>query len=437
MIIDTDLGADDLAALAVLIRDPGLDVRAITVARTGLVHCNPGLQNLRNLLADFAAPPMPIGCGRTGTGPEAYPFPDGWRAEADRAYGVDFEPAPATSPAGDAAVVIAGAVATSPAPPLIVALGPWTNVANAFAADPGLAGRIAGIHAMGGTLDAPGNIWAGDTPLTVPVEFNFGADPAAVAAVLVTDVPVTLVPLDATDDLPVTPSLVAALEADHAAAGANLVFQIYAGSPGQAGEGVFLWDQAAAVALLDPSVATWSETTVRAVVDRPNAGQVVRDPAGRPIRYAAAADPVRVEAALLAALRRGGPRVHPYSPVGELSVTWDGASCTSTKAPSTTGVQVLEIENDSDALVVLVIAGAQPPKTWEDLTAFAAALEPDQEVPDWVIGIAETGAEAGASRRTLVEIPAGTFGPLCLTGDFVEGGEVTIIPGEPFTIAGP
>jgi len=188
IIVDTDLGADDLAALAILLRDPGLDIRAITVARTGLVHCNPGLQNLRNLLADVAAPPVPIGCGRTGAGPEAYPFPDGWRAEADRAYGVAFEPSPAASPAGDAAVVIAEAVATSPAPPLVVALGPWTNLAAAFAADPDLPGRIAGIHAMGGTLDAPGNTWAGDTPLAIPVEFNFGADPAAVGAVLATDV---------------------------------------------------------------------------------------------------------------------------------------------------------------------------------------------------------------------------------------------------------
>ena len=160
VIIDTDLGADDLTALAVLLRDPSVDVRAITVPRTGLGRCGPGLRNLRNLIADLGRREIPIGCGHAGAGPEAYPFPEDWRALTDQAYGLTFVPAPATSPGGDAAAVIADAVAASPTPPLIVALGPWTNLAEAFAADTTLPRRLAGIHAMGGTLDARGNVWA-------------------------------------------------------------------------------------------------------------------------------------------------------------------------------------------------------------------------------------------------------------------------------------
>ncbi len=83
VVIDTDLAGDDITAIAVLLRDPGIDVRAITIAGTGEVHCGPGLRNLRNILADFGRPEIPVGCGREAAGPDAYPWPDAWRAGAD------------------------------------------------------------------------------------------------------------------------------------------------------------------------------------------------------------------------------------------------------------------------------------------------------------------------------------------------------------------
>ena len=113
------------------------------------------------------------------------------------------------------------------------------------------------------------------------------------------------------------PGLVDALAAEHAAAGVDLVFEMHARTPFLAGEGQFLWDSLAALTLLDPTLVTWQDATVRAVTGRPNAGKVARDPAGRRIRAAMAADGARVEAALLAALRRGGPRAHPFATVGE------------------------------------------------------------------------------------------------------------------------
>ena len=434
MIIDTDLGADDLTALAVLLRDPSVDVRAITVPRTGLGRCGPGLRNLRNLIADLGRREIPIGCGHAGAGPEAYPFPEDWRALTDQAYGLTFVPAPATSPGGDAAAVIADAVAASPTPPLIVALGPWTNLAEAFAADTTLPGRLAGIHAMGGTLDARGNVWAGGKELAIPVEFNFGADPAAVAAVLATDVPVTLVPLDATDDVPVSPSFVAALEADHGAAGTDLVHEMYARSPFLAGDGQFLWDQTAAVALLDPAVASWQDATVSVTTARPDAGRIGRDPAGRSIRYAAAADPVRVEAALLAGLRRGGPREHPFTPVGRLAVTWDGTSCAAVTVPTTPGMHEISIENRTSAVVSLLVGGPRPPKTWADILELLANLDPSQPTPEWVIGIAAVDAVAGGTARAFAEIPAGTFGAVCATGEWPD---VALVVGAPFDVGAP
>src|SRR4051812_41017676 len=53
VVITTDMGLDDLLAIYVLLRDPSVDIRAIAIDGTGLVHCGPGVRNLRRILAAF------------------------------------------------------------------------------------------------------------------------------------------------------------------------------------------------------------------------------------------------------------------------------------------------------------------------------------------------------------------------------------------------
>ena len=64
VLIDTDLSHDDLIAIAMVLVARDVDVRATTVAGTGLVHCYPGLDHLRDLLTRLAKPNVPVACGR-------------------------------------------------------------------------------------------------------------------------------------------------------------------------------------------------------------------------------------------------------------------------------------------------------------------------------------------------------------------------------------
>ena len=87
----------------------------------------------------------------------------------------------------------------------LLATGPLTNVAEALGRDPSLAGRLEMVYAMGGAVSVGGNVRLPGTG--GKAEWNFFVDPRAARVVLSSGVPVTLVPLDATNRAPVTVAL--------------------------------------------------------------------------------------------------------------------------------------------------------------------------------------------------------------------------------------
>jgi pyrimidine-specific ribonucleoside hydrolase len=304
VIIDTDVGLDDFGAMLVLLRDPALDVRAITIVGTGLARCQGGRLVVRYLIDELGVSDLPFGCGRTTGGEDARPFPDEWRRAADTGYGLDITPTVESGTPRYAVDVLVEAVASSPSAPTVVTLGPLTNLEDAFAADPTLPDRIAGIHAMLGTVDAPGNVTIDDVTEADPYEWNAFADPSAVAAVFDTDVPIDIVPLDATRDVPVPVDLLDRLATDHAASGADITFELLTRNPARMapGGGQYLWDELAALTLSDPTLVTWEDAQL---IVGPR-GELIRDDeAGRSVAFATSADRAAVEDALLTALRRG------------------------------------------------------------------------------------------------------------------------------------
>jgi pyrimidine-specific ribonucleoside hydrolase len=308
IIIDTDLAADDVLAIMALLREPAVDVRAITIEGNGEAHCEPGMRNLTWLLTQFGADGVPIGCGREEPGPHGRLFPSEWRAGVDDFFGVDGPAAIGDVPAADAVDVLADTLTASDEPLTLVPLGPWTNLADLVEQHPDALENIAGIHAMAAAIDAPGNIAVDDVTPEHGVEWNVGVDPDAFAHVLhETDIPVTLVPLDATNSVPVPGNIAEIIGEDHSAAGADIAHEIYVQSPWLT-DGSSFWDTLAALALVDPSLATWEDLTAEVTIDGPSSGDVVRSPSGRPIRAAMDADQDRFMEAMLTALRRGAPR---------------------------------------------------------------------------------------------------------------------------------
>ncbi len=436
LVIDVDLDASDLLAVAILVRDPALDVRALTVSATGLIHCEPGLRVGRGLLDALGRPDVPVACGRETAEGDARPFPDAWREGADRAWGMSLAEAVPDSDPGTAAELISRVVAASERPVTVFAAGPLTNIADALAADPELERRIERLHLMGGAVDALGNVIVDDVSQADRLEWNFVADPGAVGAVLASSVPIDLVPLDATDDVPVPADLLAWLEEDHTAAGADIAYELLLRFPGRITDpGSQLWDELAALTVSGPGLVSWETAKMTAVTEGALAGRIERDPGGREIRFASAADRPAVEAALLEALHRGPPRPEPFVLEAAARLIWDGTTCAwKGDPPGAAGLRQLTLENDMATFGGAFVVAVESPHSWAELLDFLAAFdfENGTEPPAWIVPLAtDFGAAAGAEVTSLVDLPSGTSGALCISGEWPD---IELVPGEPLDL---
>ena len=251
VVVDTDLGADDLVALAFLLRHPEVEVHALTIAATGLVGCETGVDVVAGLVAALEEQPVPVACGPETAGAGGRPFPTEWATAAELGSGV--APAPGTAVAESAPQLIARQ-ARDVAGLVLVALGPMTNVADLASQHPEDYARLAGIHAMAGSVAGP--------VVDGVAEWNVAADPRSLETVLASPVPVTLVPEDAVPTG--TPELLAA---------APVVGRVVTTADIPA-----WWDLAAVAALVAPDLGSPEQGAW--VLDPSVPGRLVRSPGG-------------------------------------------------------------------------------------------------------------------------------------------------------------
>ena len=322
VVVDGDGAFDDIKAIVYLLEQPDVEVLAITVSGTGVARCPVAAENIAALLVRIGAPEIPVACGRTTPLEGSNAAPAAWRNVADTLGGVDL-PEPPDLAGLSAPELLADTITNAGGGVVLVALGPLTNVAEAFQADPSLVDRIEMMYVMGGAVAAGGNVLHANPD----AEFNIWADPRAASMVFATEVPITLVPLDATNVLPVTPYLYDAVEAHRTTSPVSEFLAEYLDVTPLFG-GMYHWDELAAVAAIDESVITIEDRRIE-IVDAGGAlaGATIESDDGRPVRVAVDADRGRFEEhfyeAILGTTDLGLPEWAP-----DATMTWDGTTCT-------------------------------------------------------------------------------------------------------------
>ncbi|MDQ2653615.1 MAG: nucleoside hydrolase, partial [Chloroflexota bacterium] len=204
----------------------------------------------------------------------------------------------------DAVTLFTSTIQDSPAPFTVLALGPLTNVASALEATPALVDNIAMMVVMGGAVDVDGSFVSDEN---TSAEWNIYSDPHAARLVFESGVPITLVPLDATNEVPVTPEFVAKLEAEKSTPAAEFVATLLGNNAESIASGsYYFWDPLAAVVLGSPDLVTLvpRDVTVVDVPGHPEDGRTKPVANGSEILVATAPDGEALEAALLEAWNR-------------------------------------------------------------------------------------------------------------------------------------
>ena len=300
VVIDSDMISDDWMATLFLLNDPRFTVKAITVAGTGFADCDAGVQSALGLLALTNYGDVPVSCGAASPLMGDNTPPEEWRTTIEMVDELGL-PEGGEPVEQDAVALFTSTIQDSPQPVTVLALGPLTNVGAALEATPGLVGNIAMIYAMGGAVDVNGSFVSEENSVA---EWNIYCDPHAARIVFESGAPITLIPLDATNDVPVTPEFVARLNSEKTTNEAEFVAALLADEEELIASGnYYFWDPLAAVVMSDPSLVTLTprDVTVIDIPGAPDDGRTKPVANGSEILVATAPDGDALEASLIAA----------------------------------------------------------------------------------------------------------------------------------------
>lgn len=371
VVVDTDMGIEGMMSLLYLVGQDELDVLAIGVSGTGLVHCEEGVAQALALLDLIDAPDIPVACGPESPIEGINAFPASWRAAADSGYGLEFSSSRSAADV-DAPGMIASTIAGSAEPVTIYADGPQTDLAAALRLDPSIGENIERAYIMGGAIEVSGN-----SNRNPRAEWNIWVDPVAAHEVLSAGIPITLVPLDATNQVPLNIFHLEALEAHGTSPAAGAVVTMLGGNDQLATGGLFFWDQLVAALLVDPTYATSAPQNLEVVLgdDRSVAGTTIASDTGSSITVVESVDRERFESEFLSAL--AGEDVGPIDASPDWSVTYDGATWSSDVAESLeAGDYVVGLTNTSEGDAGVAIGWLIDDATVEDMNAWEGISQP-------------------------------------------------------------
>jgi pyrimidine-specific ribonucleoside hydrolase len=293
VIIDTDCGTDDLMAIAYLLAAKEVDLRSITVVN-GLAHVEQGARNVLNLLELAGKRNIPVYIGDDHPLAGSAAFPDEWRRLSDGLPGVQL-PQSVREPQREAAAdYLAKQLRLPPGGPglRILALGPLTNLARAIETGSGRLRGIRSIVIMGGAINVPGNLGDGGVFKTSnkAAEWNMYIDPLAARRVFACGAPIEIIPLDATNHVPINSTFVRDFSKKAATPLSRFVSQLFAGEQDLIDQRIYYaWDSLAAVILAHPGIASFKDLGIDVAITPPFDGQT-RAHASKPANARVALD---------------------------------------------------------------------------------------------------------------------------------------------------
>ncbi|MBX9937810.1 MAG: nucleoside hydrolase [Candidatus Obscuribacterales bacterium] len=300
VIHDHDGHVDDLLSCILLWLSPEIDLQAVGITNGDCYA--PQIFEATQKIATFLDIDGPEIAVTEDEVPN--PFPDNWRRES---YIINELPLfednylKKTYQQGRPRridSVFLDCIANSKVPITVVTTGPLTNMANLLANHPEIKKNIQEFIIMGGAIRVKGNVEEPGHDGTA--EWNVYADPAAFKQIVDSKLPVKLITLDLTNELPVTKDFLGKLEAQaeksRASALAAKLWSLVKGFD------YYFWDTITAAVAIEPGLFTFSDIKIDVSTSGKSMGRTNQALFGRRVQLATQVNKQGFEDLLLSTL---------------------------------------------------------------------------------------------------------------------------------------
>lgn len=296
VLIDTDVDIDDWMAILYLLLHPDVDVLGLTITGAGAAHLSHGVTNALGLVALAGKPETPVAAGAKAPMIYSNVFPASVRGPIDDTYNVPLPTNPNPPVSESATDFLYATLNAAPEPVTILAIGGGTNLGVLLQQYPDIKSKIGHVVMMGGAINVEGNVNVVDADYSNTVaEWNIFLDPLGAKILFDAGVKITLVPLDASNFVPINLPFYDQLQQRHVTPAAAFIYQVMTADIAfvQSGD-FFAWDPLAAAILTDDSIGTFSDLKISVVQELDeeddHSGQLVETTDGAPMRVALKAD---------------------------------------------------------------------------------------------------------------------------------------------------
>ncbi len=257
---DHDGHVDDLLSSVLLWLSPDVDLQAVSITN-GDCFADQAFEAMQKIATylDLEGAEIAV-CDD----PVPNPFPDNWRRESYiinelPLFGDNYlkKPYQQGRPRKTESVFV-DTLGNTKEPITLVTTGPLTNIAPILRDHPELRSKVSEIVIMGGAINVAGNVE--EEGHDGSAEWNIYADPAAFKVVLESKVPIKLVPLDLTNQLPVTKEFLQKLEdRSETRKAANLAAKLWSLVKGFE---YYFWDTVTTAVVVKPELFTFKELRI-------------------------------------------------------------------------------------------------------------------------------------------------------------------------------
>ena len=304
LIIDNDCGVDDVIATTLQLLKAPKNVRAITIVPADS-YAQPAAWVMMHL-CDFLLPtPLDIPIG-VSTYEGMNPFPNIWREDAWSLTRIPlwqqhqetvfrpfvFENIPSSL------AVLTQVLNETPTQLDILETGPCTNIAEVLSVHPELKNKIHQIVMMGGALHVKGNVT--EQGHDESAEWNIYNNPQAFLELLQSEIPLTLVSLDATQYTPIRKEFINQLKQNLATKSCQLVYESLQIIKQLIDIGQYLfWDTLTSAVVINPAIIKTEQVKINVHTKGPSMGKIFEDPQGFNVNIATWADQKLFETTVL------------------------------------------------------------------------------------------------------------------------------------------